>query len=107
MNLTRVVKNIFFLLVTVFSALTLSVITISIKNGTGEFAPFDNAISDALSHIRTGPLTHIMLLVTNIGSPFVLSLIAIILAILLVLHRDTFDTLLYIVAIALSIISFV
>jgi len=107
MNLTRVIKNIFFLLVVIFSGLTLIVVTAGVTSGAGELTPFNEAIENAMIYIRTPALTSFMLLVTNIGSPFVLSMISVVLAIILVLHRDTYDTMLYIVSIALSIITFV
>lgn len=107
MNLARAIKNILFLLVAVFSGLTLVVITAGVSSASAGLTPFDTGIEAVLTHIRTPFLTSIMLFVTNVGSPFMLSMIAIILAIILVLKRDTYDTLLYIVSILLSIISFV
>jgi undecaprenyl-diphosphatase len=107
MNLTRIVKNLFFLLVAVFSGMTLVVITAGVASGAGELTPFDTGIERAISLVRTPPLTSVMLFVTNIGSPFLLAMVSILLAIALVLKRDTYDTLLYMVAIALSIVSFI
>lgn len=107
MNLTRVIKNIFFLLIAVFSGLTLVIITAAISSGSGELAPFNTAVETAMSHFRTPLLTSVMLLITNVGSPFVLSMLSVVLGIILVLNRDTYDTLLYIVAILISIVSFV
>ncbi|MBX4195742.1 phosphatase PAP2 family protein [Candidatus Parcubacteria bacterium] len=107
MNLSRVIKNMWFLLVCIFSGLTLLVITTGVQSGAGELTPFNNAVETAISHFRTPLLTTIMLFITNAGSPLVLSAIAIGLAILLVLHRDTYDTLLYMVSITLSIVSFI
>lgn len=46
-----------------------------------------------------------MLFITNIGSPFMLAMVSVLLAMILVLKRDTYDTLLYMIAIALSIVS--
>lgn len=107
MNLSRVIKNILFLLVAIFSGLTLVVITAGVTSGSGELTPFNTAIESGLSHFRTPLLTSIMILITNIGSPFVLSMLAIALAIMLVLRRDTYDTLLFMVSISISIISFI
>ncbi len=106
MNITRVIKNILFLLVAIFSGLTLIVVTAGVTSSSGELAPFNSAIETALVHFRTPFLTTIMLLITNLGSPFILSMIAVVLAIILVLHRDTYDTLLFMVSIALSIVSY-
>jgi undecaprenyl-diphosphatase len=107
MNLSRVIKNIFFLLIAVFSALTLFVITVGVRSTAGELTPFNNAVEAAVAPFRNPLMTSIMLLVTNVGSPFVLSMIAIIFAIILILHRDTYDTLLYIVSLTVSVVSFV
>ena len=107
MNITRVIKNILFLLVAVFSGLALIVVTAGVTSGSGELTPFNNAVETALVHFRTPFLTTIMLLITNLGSPFILSMIAVVLAIILVLHRDTYDTLLFMVSIALSIVSYI
>lgn len=107
MNLSRVIKNIFFLLVAVFSGLTLFIITVGVTSGAGELTPFNNAVEAAIAPFRNPLMTSLMLLITNIGSPFVLSMIAIVLAIILILHRDTYDTLLYMVSLSVSIIAFV
>jgi membrane-associated phospholipid phosphatase len=107
MNLTRVIKNIFFLLICVFAGLTLVVTTAGVQSKAGEFTPFNDAADAAISHIRTPSLTEVMLSVTNIGSPFVLTMVALVLAIVLVLRRDTYDTLLYMVSITISIVSFI
>ena len=107
MNLTRAIKNIFFLLVAVFSGLTLVVITAAVSAGGGELSPFNFAIESAISIIRNPPLSSLMLLITNIGSPFVLTALSIILSIILLSKRDTYDTLLYAFSMALSIATFV
>ena len=55
--------------------------------------------------VRTPFLTNFLVAVTNIGSPFILSIISIFVAILLLLHKDAYDALLFIVAMALSIVA--
>jgi undecaprenyl-diphosphatase len=107
MNLSRVIKNILFLLVAIFSGLTLVVITAGVSSTAAGLTPFDTGIETVLSHLRTPLLTNLMVLITNIGSPFVLSMVSVVLAIILVLRRDTYDTLLYMVSILLSIVAFV
>ena len=107
MNLARVIKNILFLLVAVFSGLLLTVITIGVTSGSGELTPVNTAVESAIAPFRTSLSTDIMLLITNICSPFVLSMLAVLFGIVLILKRDTYDTLLYIVSISLSIVGFV
>lgn len=107
MNITRIIKNIFFLLVAIFSCLTLIVVTAGVTSGAEELAPFNNLIENTILHLRSPLLTSVMLFVTNVGSPFVLSMLSIVLAIILVWHRDTYDTLLYMVSITLSIAVFI
>lgn len=106
MNFSNSVKNVVFILVYVISGLALLIIIDGLMSGN-ELAPFNVAVGDLMRPLRTPILTSIFLFITNIGSPFVLSVTAIILAIILVLHRDTYDALLYIISIALALFSFV
>ena len=107
MNFSRIIKNLLFLLVAVFSGMTLIVITAGVASGAGELTPFDTGIERAIALMRTPALTGVMFFITNIGSPFVLAIISIILALALVLRRDTYDTLLFLITIALAIFSVV
>lgn len=107
MNLSRVIKNILFLLVSVFAGLTLVVLAAGVTSSSGELTPVNTAVEAAIAPFRTALMTSIMLFITNLCSPFVLGMLAIACAIVLVLHRDTYDTLLYMVSISLSIVSFV
>lgn len=100
------VKNFLFLLVYILSGVALVVIIDGLMTGNA-LDPFNTGVEQIVSHLRTPFLTYLMLLVTNVGSPFVLSMMAILFAIILVMHRDTFDTLLFMVSISLSILSFV
>jgi undecaprenyl-diphosphatase len=106
MNFARVIKNFLFLLVAIFSGAAFTLIAIGVSEGT-ELTPFNVAIEDAIAHVRTPILTNLALLISNIGSPLIFSVLAIFLAILLLLHRDTYDALLYLVSIALAVVSFV
>ncbi len=96
------VKNIFFLLVYLFSGGTLVLVIDGVSTGT-DLTPFNNIVEQAVSHIRTPFLTQFLLFITNIGSPFVLTCLALALAIYLLLHKDTYDALLYITAILLAV----
>ncbi|MDB5266841.1 MAG: phosphoesterase PA-phosphatase related protein [Parcubacteria group bacterium] len=98
-------KNLLFLLVYIFSGIALVTIIEGVVTGS-ELTPFNTAAEEVVSHFRTPLLTNIMVFVTNAGSPFFLSIAAIFLAIFIVLHRDTYDAMLYVVSMALALISF-
>ncbi len=106
MDFGRIIKNILFLLVATFSGLMLALITVGVTSGN-ELTPFNTATEEIVTHVRTSFLTSVMLLVTNIGSPFVLTVLATLLAILLLFHRDTYDALLYLVSIFFAVVAFV
>jgi membrane-associated phospholipid phosphatase len=99
------VRNLLFILVAVFSAGTLFVIANGIAAGS-ELTPFNIAVEDVVMHMRTPFLTNIFLFITNAGSPLVLGIVAVAIAVTLYVKRDTYDALLYISSIALSILSF-
>jgi undecaprenyl-diphosphatase len=106
MNLSNTIKNIIFILVYILAGLALLLIIDGLTTGQ-ELAPFNVAMGDLLRPLRTPVLTTVFLVITNVGSPVVLSIISCFLAIILVLHRDTYDALLYIVSIAIALFSFV
>ena len=98
-------KNFMFLILFVLSGLALIVIIGGLKAGS-ELDPFNTAVEQIIVHFRTPFFTNIMLAITNLGSPLMLTIISIFLAIIIVIKKDTYDTLLFIVSITLSIISF-
>jgi undecaprenyl-diphosphatase len=100
------VRNLLFILVAVFSGGTLFVIANGVTTGT-ELTPFNVAIANIIIHLRTPLLTSVMLFFTNIGSPTVLGVLSIFIAVLLFLKRDTFDAFLYLISIMSAILSFV
>jgi undecaprenyl-diphosphatase len=94
-------KNLFFLLVYIFSGGALIVIIEGLVSGT-ELTPFNTTIETIIVSLRQPWLTDTMVWITNVGSPFFLLLISLFLAIVLLLHRDTYDALLYVVSIIVS-----
>jgi undecaprenyl-diphosphatase len=98
------VKNILFLLVYLFSGGTLLLIIDGISTGN-ELTPFNTVVENVVVHFRTPILTEFFITVTNIGSPFILASLSLVLAIYLLLRRDTYDALLYISAIALTVLT--
>ena len=100
------IKNFFFLLVAIFSASALFLVSVGVTQGS-ELTPFNTGVEDAMILLRTPLLTKFFLFVTNIGSPFSLTMFAIIFAIVLLWKRDTYDAFLYLVSILVSIVAFV
>lgn len=98
------VKNILFLLVYLFSGGTLVLIIDGVTTGT-ELAPFNTAVEAAVEPLRTNALTDFFILLTNMGSPLVLASVSVGLAIYLLLQRDTYDALLYLSAMALTVVA--
>ena len=99
-------KNLLFLLVYILSGLSLIVIIEGLISGT-ELTPFNTTIEGIMVSLRQPWLTDFMVWVTNVGGPFVLAFAAVFFAIFLLLHRDTYDALLYITSILISFIALV
>ncbi|MBX4200155.1 phosphatase PAP2 family protein [Candidatus Parcubacteria bacterium] len=99
-------RNILFLLVCILSGLALVIIINGLTTGT-ELTPFNTAVEHLVTPFRHGWLTKVMLFTTNLGSPTALLFFGILLAIYLLLNKDTYDALLYVVSILVSIISFI
>lgn len=98
-------KNFLFLIVFILSGITLVLIIDGLLTGD-ELTPFNTAIETALAHVRTPFLTNLFVLITNIGSPFFLTVVATLLAIVLLLEKNTYDALLLVVTLTISIVSF-
>ena len=97
-------RNLIFLIVYIISGLSLVVIMDSLMTGAA-LDPINILVEKLTLPVRTPTLTLFMLVVTNVGSPFVLSFLTLLIAILIVIHKDTYDTLLFLAAISLSSIS--
>ena len=98
-------KNLLFLVVYIFSGAALVIIVDGLQTGT-ELTPFNTTIESAILTIRTPGLTRFFLDITNWGNPVVLGFLAVFAAILLLLKRETYDAMLYIVSMTLSYASF-
>lgn len=99
-------KNLIFLIVYILSGVTLVVIIDGLLTGD-DLTPFNTALESAMAALRTPPLTTFLVMVTNIGSPFILAIAACILAGALILGKDAYNAYLFLVSMALSIISFI
>jgi undecaprenyl-diphosphatase len=105
MSFAQIIKNIFFLLVSVFSGVTLILVSVGVSSTSG-LAPFNSGVEEIFTHLRTPFLTNFMLITTNLGSPLILSLLAIVLSVVIILRRDLYDTLLYAISILSAILLF-
>lgn len=94
-------KNLIFLLIYIFAGGALVLIVVGLTSGS-ELTPFNTGVELAVSHFRTPVLTNILLFTTNIGSPALLMTLSIFLAIYLLLKKDTYDAILYLVSVFLA-----
>lgn len=94
-------KNLFFLLIYILSGGALIVIIEGLISGT-ELTPFNTAIETVIISLRQPELTTFMIWVTNVANPYVLAFVSVFLAIVLLIHKDTYDALLYVVSIIIA-----
>ncbi len=97
-------KNLFFLLVYILSGGALIVIIEGLISGT-ELTPFNTAIETVIVSLRQPELTTFMIWVTNVANPYVLAFASVFLAIVLLIHKDTYDALLYVVSIIIAFLA--
>lgn len=107
MNLFRNwAKDILFLLVYMISGLVLVIIIDGLLSGT-DLIPLNLAVERVVSLSRTPMMTNLMILVTHVGSPFVLFSIAVFISVIMILHRDTYNALIFLIAMMLAVVSFI
>lgn len=97
-------KNILFLLVYVASGLVLVIIIDGLLSGT-ELMPINTLIEQGIVRMRTPSLTTFLVIVTKLGNPFVLSSAAVLAAVLLVIRGRSYDAVLFVVALMITVIS--
>lgn len=97
-------KNILFLLVYMISGLVLVIIIEGLLSGA-ELIPLNTAIERVVAHIRTPSLTTILVFVTRLGSPFILSSATALIAILLVMRGRRYDAALFVATMIIAIVS--
>lgn len=86
-------KNILFLLVYMLSGLVLVIIIEGLLSGA-ELWPFNSTIEQVMVGLRTPLLTNIFVLITNMGSPFVLFAVSCVIIALLLMQGQRYDALL-------------
>jgi membrane-associated phospholipid phosphatase len=99
-------KDLVFLLIYMMSGLVLVLIIDGLLSGT-DLTPLNSTVEQFISNFRTPFMTNLMIFVTYIGSPFVLFSVACFLSFFLILHKDSYNAMIFILSIMLSVISFV
>ena len=97
-------KNILFLLVYMISGLVLVIIIEGLLSGT-ELIPLNTAIEQVVVRVRTPFLTTILVTVTRLSDPFILSSAAALIAVLLIMRSRYYDAVLFIVTLMVAIVS--
>ena len=97
-------KNILFLLIYMISGLILVIIIEGLISGS-DLTPLNTVIEQGVVHVRGPFLTSLLVLVTQVGNPFVLASAALLIAVLLVLRRNPYDAALFLTALIVAIIS--
>ncbi len=95
-------KNILFLLVYMISGLVLVIIIEGLLTGS-DLTPLNTVIEQAVVKMRTPLLTSFLVMVTKIGNPFVLACVTLFLSVLLILKRNSYDAVLFLVALLVAI----
>jgi undecaprenyl-diphosphatase len=104
MSLPIWAKNILFLLVYMISGLVLVIIIEDLLSGT-ELLPLNTAIEGLVVGMRGPLLTSFMVLVSQIGNPFLFASIAIFIAVVLIMKGNTYDALLFLAALIVAVVS--
>jgi undecaprenyl-diphosphatase len=97
-------KNILFLLVYMISGLVLVIIIEGLLSGN-ELTPLNTAIESVIVHIRTPFMTSFLVFVTKIGNPFIFACVAVFLAVLMILKKQTHDAMLFLITLIVAVIS--
>lgn len=97
-------KNILFLLVYMISGLVLVIIIEGLLSGA-ELIPLNTAIERVVVHTRTPFLTTILVAVTRLGNPFMLSSATALIAALLIMRGRRYDAALFVVSMIISVVS--
>ena len=97
-------KNILFLLVYMISGLILAIIIEGLSYGT-ELTPLNIVIERIVGHMRTPILTTVLVAVTRLGNPFILSSATALIAILFVMRKRYYDAALFVSALLVATVS--
>lgn len=104
MSLPIWAKNILFLLVYMISGLILAIIIDGLLSGN-DLLPLNTTIESAMVAVRTPWLTTLMVTTTKIGNPFIFSVAAVCMSVVLILKRDSYKAALFLVALMVTVVS--
>lgn len=96
-------KNILFLLVFMISGLILVIIIDGLRSGT-DLTPLNNVIEQLVTQMRTPFLTSLIVFITRLGDPFVLSFATALIAVLLTVRGRHYDAALFVVSLLISVV---
>ncbi len=99
-------KNILFLIVFMISGLVLAIIIDGLLSGT-DLTPLNTVIEQTVTHIRTPFLTTLLVLITRLGDPFVLSFATALISVLLVVRGRHYDAALFVASLLIAVIALV
>jgi undecaprenyl-diphosphatase len=97
-------KNILFLLVYMISGLVLVIIIEGLLSGN-ELTPLNTAIESLIVEVRTPILTSFLVFITKIGNPFIFACVAVFLAVLMILKKQTHDAMLFLITLIVAVLS--
>ena len=97
-------KNILFLLVYMISGLVLVIIIEGLLSGS-DLTPLNTAIESVVVQVRTPLLTTLLVWMTKVGNPFVLASVTLFLAVMLILRRNSYDAMVFLVALIVAVLS--
>ncbi|OHB14197.1 MAG: hypothetical protein A3G05_02040 [Candidatus Zambryskibacteria bacterium RIFCSPLOWO2_12_FULL_45_14] len=97
-------KNILFLLVYMISGLVLVIIIEGLLTGTA-LTPLNIAIEQIVVQIRTPILTTILVAVTRLGNPFIISSATALIVVFLVMRKRYYEAALFVTAIVVAVVS--
>ena len=97
-------KNILFLLVYMISGLVLVIIIEGLLTGS-DLTPLNTVIENIVVRVRAPFLTTILVWMTKIGSPFILTCVSVFMAVMLILRRNAYDALLFLTTMIIAVLS--
>ena len=94
-------KNIIFLLIYMISGLILVILIEGLSSGS-DLTPLNNVVEQLVVHVRTPLLTTLMVWVTRMGSPFIVTCAALFIAVMLAVRGYAYEATLFVVAIIIT-----
>lgn len=86
------------------SGLVLALVIEGLISGT-ELLPFNTTIDEAVVFIRTPALTTLFVVITKLGSPFLLSFLACVMAVILFVRGERYDAILVVITMLVALVS--